>query len=133
MPSAMSRPPNEKASEMRKIHIPIFPGVAVPYCASGGQAAVAWPCSWAAVLLTPHLRFGSVVALAACPALPRPRAFRYLIEADDAEGRDDSRIRVSRSHPGCGERRGRAPSDLGGLRRLDRRMADLVGVPHAPA
>jgi hypothetical protein len=36
----MRRPPKEKASEMRKIHIPIFPGVAMPYWASGGHATV---------------------------------------------------------------------------------------------
>jgi hypothetical protein len=33
----MSRPPKENASDTRKIHMPIFPGVAAPYWASGGQ------------------------------------------------------------------------------------------------
>ena len=37
MPCAMSRPPKENASDTRKIHIPIFPGVATPYWASGGH------------------------------------------------------------------------------------------------
>src|SRR5439155_11415032 len=90
------------------------------------------------MLLNPHLRFvdfpsSSVLSLAARPALPRPRGFRYLIEADDAEGCDADCIRVSRSHPDCAQRRGRAPADLGSHRRLDRRVADLVGAPHAPA
>jgi hypothetical protein len=43
----MRSPPNENASETRKIHMPIFPGVAAPYCASGGQ--VAGTCPWIAV------------------------------------------------------------------------------------
>src|SRR5919198_5916036 len=41
MPLASRSPANEKASETRKIHIPIFPGVAIPYCASAGQMTAA--------------------------------------------------------------------------------------------
>src|SRR6267143_840801 len=51
----MSSAPKEKASESRKIHIPIFPGVALPYWASGGHATAGWRCSEAAVVLKRHL------------------------------------------------------------------------------
>ena len=51
----MSRAPKEKASESRKIHIPIFPGVALPYWSSGGQATAGWPCCEATVVLKRHL------------------------------------------------------------------------------
>ena len=49
MPCAMSRPPKEKASDTRKIHIPILPGVAAPYWASGGHETGAWPAACACV------------------------------------------------------------------------------------
>src|SRR5438093_9359635 len=39
----MSSPAKERASDKRKIHIPILPGVAEPYCSSGGQTTAAWP------------------------------------------------------------------------------------------
>src|SRR6266511_3783867 len=38
-------PPNANASDTRKTHIPIFPGVAAPYCASGGQVTGPCPCA----------------------------------------------------------------------------------------
>src|SRR5205823_3529019 len=123
MPSAMSRPPNEKASEMRKIHIPIFPGVAVPYWASGGQAAVACPCSWATVLLKPHLR------------LPCSPSFRYLILGFETDACNANRrpSRASRSHPDMDRRCGRTPSHLDRDHRAHCRVADLVGAPYAGA
>src|SRR5438067_5889377 len=121
MPSAMSRPPKEKASEMRKIHIPIFPGVAVPYWASGGHAAVACPCSWATVLLKPHLR------------LPCSRGFRYLIVGFERWNAKRRPIPASRSHPGMDRRRGRPPAHLGRAHGAHCRVADLVGEPYADA
>src|SRR6266702_4251681 len=44
IPYAISRPANEKASDRRNTHIPIFPGVAVPYWASTGHSISAWAC-----------------------------------------------------------------------------------------
>src|SRR6267378_3124758 len=73
----MSSAPKEKASESRKIHIPIFPGVALPYWASGGHATAGWRCSEAAVVLKRHL-------LPRARRLPRRRWFRYLIVATGA-------------------------------------------------
>src|ERR1700682_2295611 len=123
MPSAMSRAPKDKASESRKIHIPIFPGVAVPYWASGGHAAAGWPCSWATVVLKPRLPL----------VLPRRRRFRYLIVVVDTGGRDTccNPSWLSRPPPGRGERRRRAPARVGGPGRAHRGVAHRLGAPHA--
>src|SRR5207248_9826110 len=122
MPSAMRRPPKEKASEMRKIHIPIFPGVAVPYWASGGHATVGWPCSEATALLKLHLP----------GELPRRRGFRYLSANG---GRDSHRIASCfwRSIPRRAERRGCAAPHVDDRRRGHSRLADSLGAPHASA
>src|SRR5882762_6107902 len=116
----MSRAPKEKASESRKIHIPIFPGVALPYWASGGQATAGWPCSEATVVLKRHLP----------RRLPRRRGFRYLIAIG---ARDARRIpsALSRSPPRRGERRGRAPAHLDPGGRAHRRVANRLGAAHA--
>src|SRR5205807_439776 len=90
--------------------IPIFPGVAVPYCASGGHATVAWPCSGATAVLKPHLP---------------------LLESWYRVHRKPSGL--SRSLPTRSERRGGAPGRLGAPRRVHRRLADRVGAAHARA
>src|SRR6267143_732238 len=111
--------------ESRKIHIPIFPGVALPYWASGGHATAGWPCSEAAVVLTRHLPLRR---------LPRRRGFRYLIVATGVRDARRNPSAFSRSPPRRGERRGRAPAHLDPGGRAHRRVANRLGAAHtAPA
>src|SRR6266403_900786 len=91
----MSRAPKEKASESRKIHIPIFPGVALPYWASGGQATAGWPCSEATVVLKRHLPPRG-------RRLPRRRGFRYLIVATGVRDARRNPSALSQWPPGRG-------------------------------
>src|SRR6266850_7032049 len=120
----MSSAPKEKASESRKIHIPIFPGVALPYWASGGHATAGWPCSEAAVVLKRHL-------LPRARRLPRRRWFRYLIVATGARDARRNPSAFSRPPPGRGERRSRAPAHLDPGGRAHRRVANRLGAAHA--
>src|SRR6267142_3961777 len=119
----MSRAPKEKASESRKIHIPIFPGVALPYWASGGQATAGWPCCEATVVLKRHLPLRA-------RRLPRRRGFRYLIATGPRDARRNPSA-LSRSPPRRSERRGRPPAHLDSAGRAHRRVANRLGAAHA--
>src|SRR5467141_2569077 len=121
----MSRAPKEKASESRKIHIPIFPGVALPYWASGGHATAGWPCSEVTVVLKRHLPLHA-------RRLPRRRGFRYLIVPTGVRDARRNPSILSRSPPRGGERRGRASAHLDSGDRAHRRVAHRLGAPHAP-